>query len=110
MAVGILGLLKARPGRGEELGKFLADGRDLAAAEGGTVTWHAFKVDPETYGVFDTFEDEAGRQAHLNGELASASARSPRSCWRRSPRSASSRSSPPNSGGAALWPRDQLSC
>lgn len=70
MAVGILGLLKARPGRGEELGKFLADGRDLAAAEGGTVTWHAFKVDPETYGVFDTFEDEAGRQAHLNGELA----------------------------------------
>jgi len=70
MAVGILGLLKARPGRGEELGKFLADGRDLAAAEGGTVTWHAFKVDPETYGVFDTFEDEAGRQAHLSGELA----------------------------------------
>ena len=70
MAVGVLGLLKASPGRGEELGKFLADGRDLAAAEAGTVTWHAFKVDAEIYGVFDTFEDEAGRQAHLNGELA----------------------------------------
>ena len=70
MAVGILALLKADEGRGDELGKFLAEGRDLAAAESGTVTWHAFKVDDQTYGVFDTFEGEDGRQAHLNGELA----------------------------------------
>jgi quinol monooxygenase YgiN len=71
MAVGILALLKADEGRGDELGKFLADGRELAAAESGTMTWHAFKVDELTYGVFDTFADEDGRQAHLNGELAS---------------------------------------
>jgi quinol monooxygenase YgiN len=70
MAVGILALLKADEGRGDELGKFLADGRELAAAESGTMTWHAFKVDDQTYGVFDTFADEDGRLAHLNGELA----------------------------------------
>jgi quinol monooxygenase YgiN len=70
MAIGILALLTAESGRGDELGKFLTDGRELAAAEEGTVTWHAFKVDDDTFGVFDTFADEDGRQAHMNGELA----------------------------------------
>ena len=70
MAVGVLALLKAQPERAEELGRFLADGRDLVLEESETVTWHAFRVDAETYGVFDTFEDEAGRQAHMSGELA----------------------------------------
>ena len=45
---------------------------ELAAQEGGTVNWYAFKVSDTTYGIFDTFEDEAGRQAHLNGEIPAA--------------------------------------
>lgn len=69
---GIVAFLEAKQGKGEELGAFLKAGRDLAAAERGTVTWYAFKVSDTTYGVFDTFADEQGRQAHLNGEIPAA--------------------------------------
>ena len=69
---GVLALLQAKPGRGEDLGKFLEGGRDLAAAEPGTVTWYAFKISDTTYGIFDTFDDDAGRQAHLNGQIPAA--------------------------------------
>ena len=69
---GVLALLQAKPGKGEDLGKFLEGGRDLAAAEPGTVTWYAFKISDTTYGIFDTFEDEDGRQAHLNGQIPAA--------------------------------------
>ncbi|MDQ2839250.1 MAG: antibiotic biosynthesis monooxygenase [Actinomycetota bacterium] len=69
---GLLALLEAKPGKGEELGAFLKQGRELAAAEQGTVTWYAFKLSDTTYGIFDTFEDEDGRQAHLNGQIPAA--------------------------------------
>jgi quinol monooxygenase YgiN len=41
-------------------------------AESGTVTWYAFKLSDTTYGIFDTFNDEDGRQAHLNGQIPAA--------------------------------------
>jgi quinol monooxygenase YgiN len=69
---GVLALLQAKPGKGEDLGKFLEGGRDLAAAEPGTVTWYAFKISDTTYGIFDTFDEDAGRQAHLNGQIPAA--------------------------------------
>lgn len=69
---GLLALLEAKPGKGDELAAFLKSGRELAAAEGGTVTWYAFKLNDTTYGIFDTFESEDGRQAHLNGEIPAA--------------------------------------
>ena len=69
---GVLALLEAKPGKGEDLGKFLEAGRDLAAAEPGTITWYAFKISDTTYGIFDTFNDDAGRQAHLNGQIPAA--------------------------------------
>ncbi len=69
---GLLALLEAKPGKGEELGAFLQQGRELAAAEEGTVTWYAFKLSETTYGIFDTFEGEEGRQAHLNGQIPAA--------------------------------------
>ena len=69
---GILATLEAKPGRGDDLAAFLTQGRELAAAETGTVTWYAFKLSDTTYGIFDTFDDEAGRQAHLNGEIPAA--------------------------------------
>ena len=69
---GVLALLEAKPGRGEDLAAFLQAGRDLAAAEDGTVTWYAFKAGDTTYGIFDTFETENARQAHLNGEIPDA--------------------------------------
>jgi quinol monooxygenase YgiN len=69
---GLLALLEAKPGKGDELAAFLEQGRALAAAETGTVTWYAFRLTDTTYGIFDTFEDEAGRQAHLNGSIPAA--------------------------------------
>lgn len=69
---GLLALLEAKPGKGDELAEFLRQGRELAAAEGGTVTWYAFKLSETTYGIFDTFNDEEGRQSHLNGQIPAA--------------------------------------
>lgn len=72
LTLGILVLLEAQPGKGAELGAFLEREREIAVAEDGTVTWYAFKMSDTGYGVFDTFESEAGRQAHLNGEIPQA--------------------------------------
>ena len=69
---GLLALLEAKPGKGDELAAFLEQGRALAAAEGGTVTWYAFRLSETRYGIFDTFENEGGRQAHLNGQIPAA--------------------------------------
>src|SRR6202051_2869070 len=70
--LGILALLEAKPGKGDDLGDFLRSGRELAAREEGTVTWYAFKVSDTTLGIFDTFETEDARQAHLDGEIPRA--------------------------------------
>jgi quinol monooxygenase YgiN len=69
---GLLALLEAKPGKGDELAAFLEQGRALAAEEQGTVTWYAFKLGDTTYGIFDTFEDEEGRRAHLDGQIPAA--------------------------------------
>ena len=69
---GLLATLKAKPGKGEELGEFLRKGRELADQEDGTVTWYAFRLDDTTYGIFDTFESEDARQAHVNGRIPAA--------------------------------------
>jgi quinol monooxygenase YgiN len=70
--LGILARLEAQPGKGDALGEFLQAGRELAVAEPGTVTWYAFRIGENTYGIFDTFETEEDRQAHLNGEIPAA--------------------------------------
>jgi hypothetical protein len=70
--LGVLALLKAKEGKGSELGAFLESGRALAAAEKGTVTWYAFKISESEYGIFDTFETEDARQDHLQGEIPRA--------------------------------------
>jgi quinol monooxygenase YgiN len=72
VSLGILALLEAKPGKGDELAAFLAAGRELALAEGGTVTWYAFKLGDTSYGIFDTFESADGRDAHLAGEIPKA--------------------------------------
>jgi quinol monooxygenase YgiN len=72
VSVGLLALLEAKPGKGDELAAFLKAGRELALAEEGTVTWYAFKLADTTYGIFDTFETQAGREAHLGGAIPAA--------------------------------------
>jgi quinol monooxygenase YgiN len=70
--LGLLALLEAKPGQGAALGAFLEAGRELAIAEPGTVTWYAFKISDTEYGIFDSFETEEARQAHLGGEIPTA--------------------------------------
>ncbi len=70
--LGLLALLEAKPGKSDELGAFLQAGRALAVQEAGTLTWYAFKISDTTYGIFDSFETEDARQAHLNGEIPTA--------------------------------------
>jgi quinol monooxygenase YgiN len=72
ITVGILALLEAKPDKAEALADFLRQGREMSLDEPATVTWYAFKVNDHTYGIFDTFEAEAGREAHLAGDIAKA--------------------------------------
>lgn len=64
--------LEAKAGKEKELEDFLKSAQPLAEREPGTVTWYAIKMGPGKYGIFDTFADENGRNAHLNGEIAKA--------------------------------------
>jgi quinol monooxygenase YgiN len=68
----LLALLEARPGKEKEVEEFLKSAQPLAAREAGTTTWYALKLGPANFGIFDTFKDEAGRDAHLSGEIAKA--------------------------------------
>jgi hypothetical protein len=72
VTLGILALLEARAGKGDELAAFLKAGRDLAVAEKGTVTWYAFKISDTSYGIFDTFATGDARTAHINGQIPAA--------------------------------------
>ena len=65
-------MLKAKPGKEQEIEEFLKQGASLANDEPETVTWYGVKLAPGMYGVFDTFDNEAGRDAHLTGEIAKA--------------------------------------
>ena len=69
VTVGFLAVLEAKPDKADELAAFLEQARELVLAEPLTVDWYAFRIDQVTYGIFDTFEAEAGREAHQAGDL-----------------------------------------
>jgi quinol monooxygenase YgiN len=64
--------LEAKPGREEDVAAFLMQGLELAKQEKTTPLWFALRLGPTTFGVFDSFHDEAGRQNHLNGPIRKA--------------------------------------
>jgi quinol monooxygenase YgiN len=68
----LLGQVQAKPGKEAQVEAFLKSAVRLAEAEPGTVAWYAVKLGGGRFGIFDTFADEAGREAHLNGEIAKA--------------------------------------
>jgi len=70
--VALLVRLHAKPGKEEELGKFLAGALPLAQGEPATISWFAIRIAPSVFGIFDTFPDDAGRGAHLAGPIAAA--------------------------------------
>lgn len=64
--------LESKPDRESDVEQFLKSAQPLAEREAGTISWYAIKMGPGKYGIFDTFADENGRNAHLNGEIAKA--------------------------------------
>lgn len=69
---GILARLEAKAGKEKEVLEFLKSALPLAEGEPGTIRWYALQIGPSTFGIFDTFETEEGREAHLNGPIAAA--------------------------------------
>ncbi len=70
--LGLLAILKAKEGKEIQVANFIQGAVDLARREEKTITWYSFKIDKSTFGIFDTFENEEGRDAHLNGSIATA--------------------------------------
>lgn len=70
--VALLVRLEAKPGKENEVAKFLQAGLAMANQEVTTPIWFALRLGPTTFGIFDSFTDESGRQAHLNGPIAKA--------------------------------------
>jgi quinol monooxygenase YgiN len=70
--IGLLATLHAKPGKESELEAFLKSALPLARQENGTIRWYAIRITPSVFGIFDTFAAEAGRDAHLSGEIAKA--------------------------------------
>jgi quinol monooxygenase YgiN len=64
--------LEAKPGKEAEVEKFLRDGLAIVQQEPATSAWFAIRMGPSTFGIFDAFPDDAGRQAHLSGRVAAA--------------------------------------
>jgi len=62
--------LEAKPEKTEEVAEFLESVLPMAEAEEATTTWFALRLDETMFGIFDTFADEDGRQAHLDGDIA----------------------------------------
>ena len=64
--------LDAKPGKEKEVESFLKGGLAIVQEEPATTAWFAIRMGPSTYGIFDAFPDDAGRQAHLSGRVAAA--------------------------------------
>ena len=64
--------LEAKPGKEDEVASFLRSALPLVEEEPGTLTWFAIQLNSSTFGIFDTFLNEDGRQAHLTGRVAEA--------------------------------------
>jgi quinol monooxygenase YgiN len=72
VSLGLFVRLEAKPGKEKEVAAFLMQGLQMANQEPTTELWFALRLGPSTFGIFDAFADEAGRQTHLNGPIAKA--------------------------------------
>jgi quinol monooxygenase YgiN len=71
-SVALLVRLEAKPGKEAEVESFLRGGLTIVQGEPATTTWYAIRMGASTFGIFDTFPNDAGRQAHLSGRVAAA--------------------------------------
>lgn len=69
---GILLKIEAKAGKEQEVAEFLKSATPLVQEEPGTINWYGFRINQTTFGVFDTFQGDEARQAHLGGKVAEA--------------------------------------
>ncbi|HEY7571515.1 MAG TPA: hypothetical protein VH796_09105 [Nitrososphaeraceae archaeon] len=72
VSVALFVKLRAKPGKESEVEDFLKAGQAIVQEEPLTIAWFAIRMGPSTFGIFDAFPDDAGRQAHLAGRVAAA--------------------------------------
>jgi quinol monooxygenase YgiN len=72
LTLGLFVRIEAKPGKEKEVAAFLMQGLQMANEEKSTPLWFALRLGPSTFGVFDAFHNESGRQGHLNGPIAKA--------------------------------------
>jgi quinol monooxygenase YgiN len=72
VTVGLLVRLEAKSGKETEVENFLKSGQAIVEDEPETTAWFAIRMGPSTFGIFDVFPDDSGRQAHLTGRVAAA--------------------------------------
>ena len=72
VTVALLVRLEAKPGKEKEVADFLCQGLSLVEEEPDTVAWFGIQLGPSTFGIFDAFPSDSGRQAHLAGRVAAA--------------------------------------
>ena len=72
VSVALLVRLEAKPGKEAEVEGFLRSGLSIVREEPATTAWFAIRLGPSTFGIFDAFPNDAGRQAHLSGRVAAA--------------------------------------
>src|SRR5215217_582153 len=72
VTVALLVRLEAKPGKEAEVESFLNSGLAIVQDEPDTTAWFAIRMGQSTFGIFDAFPDDAGRQAHLSGRVAAA--------------------------------------
>ena len=72
VTLGLLVRLEAKPGKEADVENFLKGGLPLVEQEPATTAWFAIRLGPSTFGIFDVFPDESGREAHLSGRVAAA--------------------------------------
>jgi quinol monooxygenase YgiN len=63
---------EAKRGKEAQVEEFLQEALSIVEQEGSTLSWYALRLGPSTFGIFDSFPDEVGRKAHLDGEIAMA--------------------------------------
>ncbi|MEO8276577.1 MAG: antibiotic biosynthesis monooxygenase [Thermoanaerobaculia bacterium] len=68
--VGLLVRLEAKPGKEADVAEFLKSALPLIREESGTIAWFGIQLGPSSFGIFDAFPNEAGRQAHITGKVA----------------------------------------
>lgn len=68
----LLARVEAKPGKEAQVSEFLKSALPMAQGETETIRWYGLQINENTFGIFDTFETEDGRKAHLQGEIAAA--------------------------------------